>query len=90
METWFLRRMQRIPWIAKVTNEEVLRRAGEERTVIKCIRRRQLKFLGHILRARGMSWHCLLGRIDGKRAEEDNEGNTGRPCWEALTEDGKP
>lgn len=44
---WFLRRLQRIPWTARVTNEEVLRRAGVERGLIRSIRRRQLQFLGH-------------------------------------------
>ena len=67
-EMWFLRRIQRIPWTARVTNEEVLRRAGLERGLMKSIKRRQLQFLGHILRARGMERDCLLGRIDGRRA----------------------
>ena len=67
-EMFFYRKMQRIPWTARVTNEEVLRRVDEERTLIKEIRRRQLKFLGHILRAGELEKDCLLGRIEGRRA----------------------
>ena len=35
---------------------------------MKKIRRRQLKFLGHIVRAQELESDCLLGRIDGTRA----------------------
>lgn len=34
----------------------------------KSIRRRQLKFLGHVLRRRGLESDCLLGRVEGRRA----------------------
>ena len=65
---YFYRRMMRIPWTARVTNVEVLRRAGVERCLMKRVRRRQLKFLGHIVRAGELESDCLLGRIDGTRA----------------------
>ena len=68
MEMWILRRMMRIPWTARITNEEVMRRAGVQRTLIKEIKKRQLYFLGHILRAEGLERECLLGKIEGKRA----------------------
>ena len=35
---------------------------------MKKIRRRQLKFLGHIVRAQELESDCLLRRIDGTRA----------------------
>ena len=68
VEMWFYRRMMRIPWTARVTNVEVLRRGGVERCLVQKIRRRQLKFLGHIVRAEELESDCLLGRIDGTRA----------------------
>ena len=37
---------------------------------MKKIRRRQLKFLGHIVRAEEPESDCLLGRIDETRARE--------------------
>ena len=43
---------------------EVLRRAGVERCLVKKIRERQLKLLGHIVRAQELESDCLLGRID--------------------------
>ena len=49
-EMWFYRHMLRISWTEHKSNEEVLRMAGAERTLLKNIRKRQLEFLGHILR----------------------------------------
>ena len=37
-EIWFVRRMLRIPWPARRTNEEVLRRAGVKRELLTMIR----------------------------------------------------
>ena len=58
-----------IPFPARVTNVEVLRRAGVEKCLMKTVRRRQLKFLGHIiLNAEKSESDCLLGRIYRTRA----------------------
>ena len=43
-EMWFYRRMMRISLKDHVSNEEVLRRANTERSLIKNIRQRQLSF----------------------------------------------
>ena len=67
-EMWFLRRMLRIPWTARRTNEEVLRRAGVRRELMTVIRRRQIGFVGHVVRGDGLEKDCLLGMIEGRRA----------------------
>ena len=41
---------------------------GVEKCLVQKIKKRQLKFLGHIVRAEGLESDCLLGRIDGTRA----------------------
>ena len=64
---WFLWRMLRISWIEKKSNEEVLREAGVQRTLMKTIRQRQLAFLGHIMRRHGLENLEVTGRIEGKR-----------------------
>ena len=53
-EMRFTRRMLRIPWTARRTNEEVLGMAGTERVLMTTIRRRQLGYLGHAIRADGL------------------------------------
>ena len=67
-EMWFYRRMLRISWVARVTNEEVLRRAGVGRELMGTIRERQLKFLGHVIREDDLEKTVLMGRIAGRRA----------------------
>ena len=56
-------------WTDKVTNDEVLGRAGVRRELMGNIERRQLQFLGNILRARGLERDCLLERISRKKAK---------------------
>ena len=50
VEMWFLRRMMRISWSERMTNEVVLERAGTKRCLQRAIRRRQLEILGHVMR----------------------------------------
>ena len=50
-----------------MSNEEVLRKVEADRSLIKNIRKRQLEFLGHILRKDGMKNLCITGYVDGKR-----------------------
>ena len=67
-EMWMLRRMLRVPWTARMTNQEVMRRAGVTRLLMTTIRQRQLGYIGHLLRGRSLGKDCLLGMIDGRRA----------------------
>ena len=52
---WCWRRMEKIKWSEKVTNEQVLGRIREKRTLLNNILRRKANWIGHILRRK-----CLL------------------------------
>ena len=67
-EMWFYRRMLKIPWTARVTNEEVLRRVNQERSLLRTIRKRQMEFLGHVIRREKIEYLYLTGMIEGRRA----------------------
>ena len=67
-EVWFLRRMMRVPWTARRTNQHVLHMARTKRSLMTTIRQRQLGYLGHVLRSRSLAKDCLLGTIEGTRA----------------------
>ena len=67
-EVWFLRRMMRISWKDKVSNEEVFRRAGTGRKLIFDLRMRQMKFLGHVMRNGELENLAMTGKIEGKRS----------------------
>ena len=65
---WFLRRLLRISYMDRVTNDEVMRRAGVERELRATINKRRLSSLGHVIGKEGVEPIPLQGRIDGKRA----------------------
>ncbi|KAK3784412.1 hypothetical protein RRG08_039413 [Elysia crispata] len=66
-EMWFLRRMMRIPWTAKKTNEEVLTEAQTTRQLMTKIQKRQAKFVGHVIRRNQLEHLVTTGKFDGKR-----------------------
>ena len=68
VEMWFYRRMLRISWTDHMSNEEVLAKAGTRRKLVVTIRKRQLQFLGHVLRKEELEDVAITGKIEGKRA----------------------
>ena len=66
-EMWIWRRSQNISWRDKVTNEEVLKRVGEVRQMMKDIKRRKKTWIGHVLRRNGLMREVIEGRMQGKR-----------------------
>ena len=66
-EMWVWRRMLKISWRDHKTNEDVLRMVGEERALIKTIRRRQKNWMGHILRGKGLLKDIVEGKFEGRR-----------------------
>jgi hypothetical protein len=62
--------MVKTKWRNKLTNEQVLVRIGEKRTLINNILRRKANWIGHILRK-----NCLLHDvIEGQMTEEKGVG----------------
>ena len=66
VEMWFLRRMYKISWTERKTNE-VMEMAGYKRSLLKIIQERQLKFFGHIMRKDKVEKCLLSGKISGKK-----------------------
>ncbi|KAJ4447807.1 hypothetical protein ANN_09815 [Periplaneta americana] len=54
-EMWIWRRMERVKWTVRIRNEAILERVGEERMMLKLIRKSKRNWLGHWLRR-----NCLL------------------------------
>ncbi|GFO17488.1 hypothetical protein PoB_004399300 [Plakobranchus ocellatus] len=67
-EIWFLRRILRIPWTAKKTNERVLNEANKRKSLVRTIRKRQTTFLGHIMRREKLEYLITTGKLEGKRS----------------------
>ena len=63
----FINKYYIVPWTAKITNEECLRRMGETRKLIKNMRKRQSTFFGHVMRRGGIENILTAGKIEGIR-----------------------
>ena len=66
-EMLFIRRLLRISWTEKKTNVNVLREGNVQRSLLKTISKRQMEFLGHVCRRRGLEFLSLTGKVEGKR-----------------------
>ena len=66
-EMWCWRKMEKIKWTEKVSDEEVLKRVSEERMILNNIVRRKANWIGHILRRNGILHDVIEGKIEGKR-----------------------
>ena len=70
---WFLRRMLRISYKDRVTNEKMLRRAKVERILMKAIVKRPMEFFGHVIRKEELVNLVVTGFIEGKQPEDVRE-----------------
>ena len=66
-ELWCYRRMMNIKWMDRITNEEVLGRIGERRTLWKSLRKKRGQMMGHALRHGGLLRDILQGEVGKKR-----------------------
>ena len=67
LEMWLWRRMEKISWKERRTNEEVLRIIEERKCLVDTIVKRKKNWIGHIVRGDGLLKLVLEGRMDGKR-----------------------
>lgn len=68
-EMWVYRRMLRIPWTDRVSNERVLNQMNKDRELLDIIKKRKAAYLGHIMRHSKYEFLQLIieGKIEGKR-----------------------
>jgi len=66
-EMWVWRRMAKVSWTEKKTNEEVLRMTGQNRKLIETIVDRKKNWIGHVLRGNGLMLEVTEARMTGKR-----------------------
>ena len=65
-EMWCFRRKQRISWMARKISEDVLHQVNQNKSLLKNIKIRQYKFLGHINRKLKLEHLSLTGKINKK------------------------
>ena len=59
--------MLRISWTEQKPNVNVSREGNVQRSLLKTIRKRQIEFLEHVCRRRGLEFLSLTGKVEGKR-----------------------
>ena len=60
---WCWRRTEKIKWSKKVTNEQVLDRIGEKRTLLNNILSRKTNWICHILRRNFLFHDAIEGQM---------------------------
>src|SRR6218665_348591 len=68
-EMWIWRKMQRIAWTVKKTNESVHMEIGteEDETLQQTALGRKLGFFGHVMQSDGLEKRMILAYRDGRR-----------------------
>ncbi|GFR66832.1 endonuclease-reverse transcriptase [Elysia marginata] len=62
------RKILRIPWTARRTNQNILQELGmKERQLLKNIKQLKLKYFGHVVRHNNLEKLCLEGAVEGRR-----------------------
>ena len=67
-EMWVYRKVLKISWTEKITNEEVLRRMGTDREIVRQFKTRKLQYLGHLIRHNTSQIQLIEGKIEGRRS----------------------
>ena len=60
----------KISWMAKKSNDTVLKEAHTSRALINKIRTRETTFLGHVMRREKLEHLITTGMMEGKRSRE--------------------
>ena len=67
-ELWCWRRLSRVPWIARRSNQSILKEINPEYSLEGLILRLMLQYFGHLIwRASSLEKTLILGKIEGRR-----------------------
>ena len=67
-ELWCWRRLWRVPWTARRSNQSILREMNPEYSLEGLVLKLKLQFFGHLMqRANSLEKTWILAKIDGKR-----------------------
>ena len=66
-EMWVYRKLKRISWMDKITNEDVLKKVSAKRYVVPTIKLRKISYFGHMVRRDNIHRLLLEGKIEGTR-----------------------
>ena len=67
-ELWCLRRLLRVPWIARRSNQSILKEISPECSLEGLMLKLKFQYFGHLMgRAKSLEKTLMLGQIEGER-----------------------
>ena len=72
-EMWYYRKLVKIRWVDKVTNEKVLNVVKKKISLYASIKRRRDKIIGHIVRYEGLTGTVLECTVEGRKRKGDKD-----------------
>ena len=66
-EMWIWRRVEKVSWVERKTNEDVLIMVDEKRELLERITKTTKRWVGHIVCGDALLKVVIEGRIDGRR-----------------------
>ena len=67
-ELWCWRRLLRVPWTARTSNQSILKEIGPEYSLERLMLKLKLQYFGHLMqRADSLEKTLMLGKIEGRR-----------------------
>ena len=66
-ELWYCRRLLRIPWTARRSNQSILKEISPEYSLEGLMLKVKLQSYGHLMRRRSFGKTLMLGKIEGRR-----------------------
>ena len=67
-EVWYLRRLSRVPWTARRSNQSMLKEISPEYSLEGLILKLKLQYLGHLMRRTdSLEKPLILGKIESGR-----------------------
>ena len=67
-ELWYWRRLLRVPWVARKSNQSVLKEINPEYSLEGLMLKLKLQYFGHLLwRTDSLEKTLMLGKIEGRR-----------------------
>ena len=66
-ELWCWRRLLRVPWTARISNQSILKEVSPEYSLEGLVLKLKLQYFGHLMRrAKSLEKTLRLGKIEGK------------------------
>ena len=73
-ELWYLRRLLRVPWTARISNQSILKEISPEYSLEGLMLKLKLQYFGHLMQTtNSLEKTLMLGKIEGRKRKGATE-----------------